>query len=165
MKTIVGASLLILAVLGTAGAFAGIHEADVEARLGRVVGDWTIEGQHATYRETCVWYADRAFVVCTTTDASDNSSSQSILGYSKTNGHYTYHNYGSGGTSRSETGFPSGEAGLVFTSERRTSAGLVRSQTVLTPEPDGRLAFRQERSIDGGPWAVAAEFRYIRREP
>jgi hypothetical protein len=156
--------LVLVAMADAAqGASPGVHPAEIEARLAPLVGDWTIPGQEASYRETCEWYRNRSFVVCTSTDSSDNSMSQSILGYSASEGRFTYHNYGSAGTSNSRFGYPLGENGLVYTLERRSSAGHVRATTYVTPQPDGRVHFREERSVNGGPWSEAANFHYVRR--
>jgi hypothetical protein len=163
LRSWAGRWLWPLLLASAAGAWAGVHVPDVEARLAALVGDWTLVGQEETYRETCEWFADRAFVVCRATDRADGYSSVSILGYSKADGLFTYHHYGSRGNSRSETGFPSGPAGIVYTAERRTTSGLVRSTTTLTPERDGRLHFRLERSVNGGPWVEASNFHYVPR--
>jgi hypothetical protein len=144
-------------------ASAGVHPPEIEARLAALVGDWTIPGQERTYRELCEWYAERAFVVCNSLDASDGSKSVSILGYSKAEGVFTYHNYGHLGGSRSELGFPAGSRGLVYTYERRRGGDLLRSTTYLTPLDDGRLHFRSERSRNGGPWEETTNFHYVRR--
>lgn len=156
---------LVLASIATAeqGASSGVHPAEIEARLAPLVGDWTIPGQEASYRETCEWYRNRSFVVCTSTDSTDNSVSQSILGYSAIEGRFTYHNYGSTGTSNSRFGYPLGENGIVYTLERRSSAGHIRATTFVMPQADGRVHFREERSINGGPWNEVANFHYVRR--
>lgn len=156
----IGAGLALLLAQQASG---GVHTPQVEGRLAALVGDWTLEGQQDSYRELCEWFADRAFVVCRASDSTDGSSSVSILGYSVAEGRFTYHHYNGRGTSRSEAGFPHGVGGIVYTAERKTSSGVVRSTTTLTPVPDGRLHFRLERSVDGGPWTVAAEFHYIPR--
>ena len=145
-------------------AAAQTHPPDVEARLATVVGDWTIPGQENSYRETCEWYGKRAFVVCASSDTSDGSMSQSILGYSKAKQRFTYQNYSASGTNRHELGFPHGERGIVYTDERDTSDGLARVTTFVEPQPDGRLRFRQQRSVKGGPWAETADFYYVRRK-
>lgn len=149
--------------MGLQAPAATVHPPEVEARLAPIVGDWTVEGQEATFRETCIWYRRRSFVVCTSTDSSDGSMSQSILGYSAAEGRFTYHNIESGGTSTSRHGYPHGENGLVYTLERWIAAGVVRATTYLTPQPDGRFHFREERSVNGGPWNEAASFHYVRR--
>ena len=140
-----------------------VHPPEVEARLAAIVGDWAVEGQEATFREICEWYRHRSFVICTSTDSSDNSTSQSIIGFSAADGRFTYHNIDSGGTSTSRFGYPHGEQGLVYTLERRTAAGVVRATTFVTPAPDGRVHFREERSVNGGPWREAANFHYVKR--
>ncbi len=150
-------------LLTAAPAAAGVHPPEVEARLAPIVGDWTIEGHEASYRENCVWYADRAFVVCDTTDSSDNTASVSVIGYSKADGHFTYHNYSGSGSSRSEIAFPLGPKGLVFTAERRSAAGVARVSSELVPLPDGRTRFRQQRSVNGGPWTETVVLHYVLR--
>ncbi len=152
-----------LAALPSAAA-AQTHPPDIQARLATIIGDWTIPGQENSYRETCVWYGKRAFVACTSTDSSDGSMSQSILGYSKAKGRFTYHNYSGSGSSRSELGFPHGTSGIVYTDERDSSDGLARISTFLEPQGDGRLKFRQERSVKGGPWVQTVEFFYVPRK-
>lgn len=146
-----------------APAVAQTHAADVEARLARIVGDWTIAGQEATYRETCVWYGKRAFVVCNSSDSSDGSMGVSELGYSKARERFTYHHYNGDGSSRSESGFPHGALGIVYTDERPSKAGLARVTTYVEPHPDGRLRFRQERSVNGGAWTESDDFFYVKR--
>lgn len=142
---------------------AGVHPPEVEARLAMIVGDWTIEGMENSYREICSWYGDRSFVVCDTTDASDNTASVSVIGYSQRDGHYTYHNYSKSGSSRSEIAFPIGERGLVFTAERKGTSGVTRISSELVPLADGRLHFRQHRSVNGGPWIEAVNLYYAPR--
>lgn len=140
------------------------HPPDVEARLAGIVGDWTIGGQEQTYRETCVWYGARAFVACEFEDKSDGSIGRSILGYSKAKGRFTYQNYIGSGTSRHELGFPHQERGIVYTDERDSADGLARVTTWVEPQADGRLRFRQARSIKGGPWEQTVDFHYVRRK-
>ena len=159
-----GLAFALLHVASQAAA-ASVHPPEVEMRLAPLVGDWTIPGQEATYRETCEWYRNRSFVVCTSTDSGDNSISQSILGYSASEGRFTYYNFSGSGASNVRVGYPHGEKGLVYTIERRTSAGIVRATTFLTPQPDGRYHFREERSVNGGPWTEAVNFYYVRRAP
>jgi hypothetical protein len=144
----------VLALLAGASP-ASVHPPEIEARLAHIVGDWTVEGQEATYRETCEWYKDRSFVVCSTTDSSDGSASQSILGYSAFEARFTYYNFGNGGTSNVRSGYPHGDSGLVYTLERRNPSGYYRVTTYVLPQSDGRLHFREE----------TANFHYIRRKP
>ncbi|HEX8624801.1 MAG TPA: hypothetical protein VF782_06950 [Allosphingosinicella sp.] len=154
---------LSAALLAAAPAAAGVHPPEIEARLAAAIGDWTIKGMEKTYSEKCDWYGDRAFVVCVSEDSSDGSSSRSIMGYSSAERHFTYHNYSASGSSNTRIGFPHGEAGMVYTTERKVPEGTARITTFLTPEGKG-VRFREERSLNGGPWQVAMEFNYIPRQ-
>ena len=156
------ACLVSIAALPAAAA-AQTHPPDIEARLAAGVGDWTIPGQEKTYRETCVWYGARAFVACEFEDKSDGTIGRSILGYSKAKGRFTYQNYTGAGTSRHELGFPHGPSGIVYTDEREGTDGLARVSTFLEPQADGRLRFRQEKSVKGGPWVQTVDFFYVPR--
>ena len=90
--------------------------------------------------------------------------SRSILGYSKALQRFTYQNYSGSGTSRSELGFPHGKDGIVYTDERPSKDGVARVSVWLEPQADGRTRFRQERSVNGGPWAQTLELFYVRRK-
>ena len=154
--------VLPAALLVAAPAAAGVHPPEIEARLAAAIGDWTIKGMEKTYSEKCEWYGDRAFVVCASEDRSDGSSSRSIMGYSSAGGHFTYHNYSATGSSNSRIGFPYGQAGMVYTTERKVPEGTARLTTYLMPEGTN-VRFREERSLNGGPWQVAMEFTYVPR--
>ena len=156
-------SILFAALLVASPAMAGVHPTEVEARLGVLVGDWTVVGRETTYRDTCSWFGDRSFVICIARNSAKNSLDQTIVGYSKEDGHYTYFSFGNSGESNARIGFPSGERGLVLTTERRQTAGLTRITTLLEPQADGRLRIREDRSVDGGPWSMTGEIFYIAR--
>lgn len=159
MKT----ALLLILGLHSAPAIAQVHLPEIEAHLAPIVGDWTIPGQEQTYREICEWYGNRAFVVCSSSDSSDGSQTQSILGYSKVKERFTYQNYNSSGSGRYEFGFPLGKDGLVYTDERLSGGQPARVTTLVRPQADGRLHFVQERSVKGGPWEKVVDFYYVRR--
>ena len=59
-------NFLTIALLAAAAANA--HPAEVEQQLAFLVGDWTIKGLEANYRDQCTWFDARSFVVCDTTD-------------------------------------------------------------------------------------------------
>ena len=157
------AAAVAMFVVAQAAAQTGVHPPDIEARLAASIGDWTIPGQENSYRETCVWYGSKAFVACEFEDKSDGSAGRSVLGYSKAKQRFTYQNYIANGSSRNELGFPHGARGIVYTDERAGDAGLARVTTYLEPQADGRLRFRQERSVNGGPWARTVDFYYVAR--
>lgn len=129
-------SMLCAAFLVVSPAMAGVHPAEVEARLGILVGEWTVVGREATYRDKCDWFGDRSFVICITHNSVESNA---------------------------RIGFPSGERGLVLTTERRQPAGLTRITTLLEPQADGRLRIREDRPVNGGPWSTTAEIFYIAR--
>jgi hypothetical protein len=156
-------SVVLAAVLVASPAMAGVHATEVEARLGVLVGDWTVVGREATYRDTCDWFGDRSFVICTTRNSAKDSLDQAIVGYSEEVGHYTYYSFGNGGESNARIGFPSGERGLVLTTEQHQPAGVTRITTLLEPQADGRLRIREDRSVDGGQWSMTAEIFYVAR--
>src|SRR5436190_12611161 len=138
--------------------------AEARARLDVIVGAWTISGQEASYSEICEWYHSKSFIVCNSEEKKSQgiSKSVSIIGFSDISGMYTYYNYGSSGSSRTLNGFLQGEE-LLFTGERSVRGNMVRYQVSMKPTISG-FAFREERSTNGAPWVVAAQFDYIRRK-
>ena len=154
--------VLLLGLAATAQAPAAtIHSADVQTRLGYLVGDWTIEGQSArVFRQKCSWYSSRSFVLCTFEDKRDGSTGQTVFGYSKIERRYVNLRFDSKGGSQFQLGFPSGTYGIVFTDERPEAEGVARVQTTLNLEHDG-LRYTQYRSIEGGSWQRTADVRYV----
>ena len=142
----------------------GANSSDARARLNAFVGDWTVAGQEDSYSEICEWYQNRSFVVCNTEEkrAQTVAKSVSVLGFSETSGTYTYYSFGSSGGGRNLTGFLRGDE-WIFTGERAIRGEMVRYQVSIKPTTIG-LAFREERSTNGGPWMVVAEFNYIRKK-
>lgn len=140
------------------------HAPAVEAHLAPLVGDWTRAGLEASYRDRCVWYDRRAFVVCSLTDSRGGGRLEAIIGYSKEDGRYTYHAYANNGTSRAQHGYALGDNGLVFTEERKIDGEASRFTTSMIPQPDGRLRLVQERSVMGRPWRQIAEVFYVKRK-
>lgn len=137
---------------------------EARARLGVLVGSWTLSGMEDSYSETCEWYHDSSFVVCNSEEKRPQgvAKSVSILGYSEHSGMYTYYSFDSLGGSRSLNGFQRGEE-WVFTGERSIRGEMVRYQVSMKPTPSG-FAFREERSANGGPWAVVAQMDFKRRK-
>ena len=152
--------LALMAVTGAAPA----HPQSVEAHLAPLVGNWTRVGLEATYRDHCVWYDRRAFVVCSLTDGRSGGRLEAILGYSKEEQRYTYQSFSNAGDSRLFYGYPLGADGLVFTDERKVDGQPVRLTTSLIPQPDGRLRMVQDRSVMGGPWQRLGEVYYVKRK-
>lgn len=141
-----------------------VHPPEVEAHLKPLVGDWTRAGKEATYRDHCVWYDRRAFVVCSLTDSGSGMRVEAIVGYSKDDRRYTYESYSNDGTSHVQYGYALGANGLVFTDERKLEDRPVRLTTRMIPLPDGRLHITQDRSVAGGAWELAGEVDYLPRK-
>jgi hypothetical protein len=51
---------------------------------------------------------------------------------------------------------------LLFTGERLVRGDMVRYQVSMKPVGDA-FAFREERSVNGGPWTLAVQAEYVRR--
>jgi hypothetical protein len=155
---------IILGLAVAAAAPAAVHPPAIEARLATLVGDWTRAGMEATYRDRCVWYDRKAFVVCSLTEESTGLRVEAIVGYSKDEQRFTYQSYTNGGTSHVQYGYPLGREGLVFTDERNVDGKRVRSTTTMIPQTDGRLHMAQQRSVMGGAWEPAGEVYYVARK-
>lgn len=143
---------------------ASAHAPDIEAHLASLVGDWTRAGKEATYRDRCVWFDRRAFVVCSLTESVSGLRLEAIVGYSKVDQRFTYQSYGNDGSGHVQSGYALGKDGLVFTDERKIDGKAVRLTTSMIPQSDGRLRMVQERSIMGGAWEPVGEVFYIRRK-
>ncbi|MEO7410381.1 MAG: hypothetical protein ABIU10_03540 [Sphingomicrobium sp.] len=147
-----------------AGAAATVHSPGVEAHLASLVGDWTRVGKETTYRDHCVWFDRRAFVVCSLSDKASGLRVEAIVGYSKDDERYTYESYSNEGKSHVQYGFALGANGIVFTDESNVNATPMRLTTSIMPEPDGRLHMTQDRSVRGGPWQQVGEVYYVPRK-
>lgn len=160
--------LLLLAAAATApttpaALAASVHSPQIEARLAILVGEWTRDGKEAVYRDRCVWYDRRAFVVCSLTDSSNGLRVEAVVGYSKADERFTYQNFINDGGSRVEYGYALGTNGIVFTDEKVVAGKMTRLTTSMIPQPDKRLQITQDRSVMGGPWERAAQVYYVPR--
>ena len=152
-----------LTIAMLAAAAANVHPAEVEQQLAFMVGDWTIKGLEANYRDNCTWFDARSFVICDTTDnRRGNHHSIAVLGWSAAGGHYTYHQYDESGRSRTEPCYANSEKGLTCLGEMRTKDGLVQTRSFIWPTASG-LGIRQEKSVNAGPWTDVGRVDYVRR--
>jgi hypothetical protein len=154
-----------LTIAMLAAAAANAHPAEVEQQLAFMVGDWTIKGLEANYRDQCTWFDARSFVVCDTTDnRRGNHHSIAVLGWSAAGSHFTYQQYDESGRSRTEPCYANGEKGLTCLGEMRTKDGLVQTRSYIWPTATG-LGIRQEKSVNAGPWTDVGRVDYVRRAP
>ncbi len=154
---------MIGALLWAAAAAAPVHPPEIEKHLAPLVGEWTRAGKEASYRDSCVWFDRRSFVVCSLTDIDSGVRVNAIVGYSKERERFTYQNYSNDGGSRVEYGFALGDTGLVFTDERSIAGKATRLTTRMERQPDGRLQITQDRSTMGAPWQQVAQVYYVPR--
>ena len=137
-----------------------VHAPEVEERLGRLVGDWVIQGLPRTqFRQKCSWFSAKAFVLCSFDDRRRGITGQAAFGYSALDRRFTYSMLNSTGRSVRQLGFPSGAYGLVFLDERIEPRGPARIQTSMLVEDDG-LRFIEYRSIAGGNWQQGEHQRH-----
>jgi hypothetical protein len=146
-----------------AAAATPVHTPEVEARLGTLIGSWTRAGKESSYRDDCVWFDRRAFVVCSLVDSGSGTRVQAIVGYSKADGRFTYQNYGNDGSSRVQYGYPLGANGIVFTDEQTIGGKRTRLTTSMVPQADKRLQITLDRSVMGGAWEQAGQVYYVPR--
>jgi hypothetical protein len=138
-----------------------VHKPDIEARLGYLVGDWIVQGLSSkAFRQKCVWYGARSFVVCTFQDRRDGTVGETVFGYSEFRKRFTYYRFDSKGLGVYQQGVPSGVYGIVFTDERLEPDGSARVQTTINLEDEG-LHYTQYRSLEGRAWQRTADFLYV----
>lgn len=157
-------SAAFLAAMAAPPLLERVHPPAIEAYLASLVGDWTREGKQATYRDHCVWYDRRAFVVCSLTDSGSGARVEAVVGYSKEEARFTYQSFNNGGSSETQYGYPLGTNGMVFVDERTINGKATRLSTAIAPQRDGSLRMTQDRSVLGGPWQQVGEVYYLPRK-
>jgi hypothetical protein len=140
----------------------GQGQEDPYSKLAFFEGTWTVEGQEATYRETCSWFEDRRFLICKAEDkeAGTPTWSMSIFGYSAERQAYTHTLLGSSGGIRTIHGWHDGRV-WTFIGEVQQGSSTKRTQVTITPTNKG-FTFRQDAATNGTAWRKAAEFTYVR---
>ena len=133
-------------------------------KLNALTGRWTIEGMEDRYLEICEMYQGEFFMVCNTefkTKSGAINKSVSIIGYGAAPGTITYYHYGSKGESQTLKGTIDTNGNLYFEGEETVDGKLTRNRVYMTPVGDN-YNFREETSVDGGPFSNSAEFVYVR---
>jgi hypothetical protein len=153
--------LLFAAIAATASA-----ADDPKEKLSRFVGDWTLEGREATFRETCEWFHNRSHVVCNSESkrAAGVGRGVSVFSYSESKKRLVYYHYGSSGVVAEMDVFFVGDV-FHATGERRDGADVIREQVRITWLPDGTFDFQEEASTNGGAWKPTVRVHYIPRPP
>jgi hypothetical protein len=134
-------------------------------RLQGLVGSWTLEGREKTFSETCDWHEGRFLVRCTSEIKRKDGSlvrGVSLLGYLPEEDTYTYFGFDSSG--RNETLRGKWVDGvLTYEGEARVEGRVVKSRVKVGPFGGPTVDFVAESSTDGGPWAVDARMKYVKR--
>ena len=135
---------------------------DPRAELDFFHGTWTVQGQEATYNETCAWLPGKGFLACNAEDRSEKepSFSMSVFGYSGIDGLYTYTGFDGSGSQRVLRGSHLDGVWQFFGSSER-GPNWRRWQVTIKPTKAG-FSFRQEVSDRGGPWTETVRIEYVR---
>lgn len=165
MRTIKMLPLLVFLFVVLAHANGQSKEPSAEhKKLLAIVGRWTIEGMEDTFLETCEMYPGGYFLVCNTefkTQSGGLNKGVSILGYSTEGNHVTYYNYSSSGESRTLKGKIDETGNLFFEGEELIKGKSIKSRVVMTKNGEN-YNFKEDTSIDNGPWTTSTEFVYTR---
>lgn len=156
MKTFIPTVALLLIYLDCVG-----QEENLTAEqklLSFIQGKWTVDGSETTYLETCDWIEGNHLqcVARSTVDKSENSIS--YFTYSAAEKVYIYYGVYGSGASRTLRGIWMGNR-FVFEGHRQTDERLVRWRVTMKPN-NGKIDFREEHSVDNGPWEEKANFQY-----
>ena len=144
---------------------AAAHPPAVEQQLSFLVGDWTIAGKEAAYRDNCTWFDDRSFVVCDTTDGRPGGHhSIAVVGWSAADGNFTYQQYDNSGRSRNERCFANDRKGITCLGKIEDSTGFIETRSHIWPTATG-LGISQDRATNGGAFKEVGRVDYIRRKP
>lgn len=131
-------------------------------KLSPIVGKWTVEGMEDSFVEICEWYPGGYFVVCNSESKTKTGIAKgvSVLGYSKEEKLYTYYHYGSTGSSQTL------RCNIIdnvfnFFGEETVNGNLTKTKVTMTPQGDN-FHFKEEISVNDGPWKTTASFMYVR---
>ncbi len=133
-------------------------------KLSAIVGRWTIQGMEDRYLEICEMYQGGYFLVCNTefkTKSGGLSKGVSIMGYSTEGKHITYYHYGSSGESQTLKGRIDEEGNLFFEGEELIKGKLTKTRVAMNKAGEN-YNFKEETSVDNGPWTTSTEIVYIR---
>jgi hypothetical protein len=156
------AVLLLVAITHSKGQAQG--PSDEHKKLSAIVGRWTIQGMEDRYLEICDLYQGGYFLVCNTefkTKSGGLNKGVSIMGYSTEGNHVTYYHYGSSGESQTLKGRIDEAGNLFFEGEEVVSGQLTKTRVSMNKSGEA-YNFKEETSIDNGPWTTSTEFVYVR---
>ncbi|MBC7947780.1 MAG: DUF1579 family protein [Chitinophagaceae bacterium] len=133
-------------------------------KLSAIVGRWTIQGMEDRFLEVCEMYQGGYFLVCNTelkTKSGGLKKGVSIMGYSTEGKHITYYHYGSSGESQTLRGTFDDAGNLSFEGEELIKDKLTKTRVTMVKSGEN-YNFKEETSVDNGPWAISTEFVYVK---
>jgi hypothetical protein len=133
-------------------------------KLSAIAGRWTLQGMEDRYLEICDMFQGGYFLVCNTefkTKSGAVNKSVSIIGYSTESKQITYYHYGSSGESQTLTGRTDEEGNFYFEGEEHIQGKLTKTRVAMK-KAGANYNFKEETSVDNGPWTTSTEIVYIR---
>jgi len=133
-------------------------------KISAIAGRWTIQGMEDSYLEVCDMYQGGYFLVCNTEFKKKSgglSKGVSIIGYSTEGRHITYYHYGSSGVSQTLKGRTDEQGNFYFEGEELINGKLTKTRVAMT-KAGVNYNFKEETSVDNGPWTTTADMVYVR---
>ncbi len=133
-------------------------------KLTALVGSWTIQGMEESFIEICEMYEGDYFLVCNSefkTKSGKVSKGVSIIGFSFEGNHLTYYHYGSSGESQTLTGKTDEEGNFLYEGEEIIKGKLTKTRVAINKAGEN-YNFKEEISVDNGPWTTSTEMVYLR---
>jgi len=167
--------VLVAGTLALAQAPAGPPKPGPEhKRLGVFVGKWIGSGDmkagpwgpggKMTWTETCEWFAGGFSVVCHNDSKGPMGDAKGlfILGYNAEEKKYVYFGIESA-MSNPETSKGTLEGKTwSWTGEGKMGGKMVKSKFTITEQSNDLYTYKDETSVDGGPWSVTMEGKSTR---
>ncbi len=132
--------------------------------LADIVGSWTIKGMEDRFLEICEFYKGGYFLVCNSEFKSKSgklNNGVSIMGYSTEGKHLTYYHYGSSGESQTLKGRIDENGTLFFEGDEMIKGKLTKTRVEMKKAGEN-YDFKEETSVDNGPWTTSTEIVYVR---
>jgi hypothetical protein len=137
-------------------------------KLDVLAGSWTVEGDikpgpmgpggKMTEAEKCEWMEGGYFLVCHVDYKSSmgNGYGMGVMGYSKDDKAYTYHEFNSWGESMDSKGAVDGDI-WTWSSDEKMGDKMVKARFVMKMTSSTSYDFTYETSPDGTKWTMAVD--------
>jgi hypothetical protein len=166
--------VLILLAAGLIGAVAALAQNEPPKpgpevkKLDVLAGSWTVEGDikpgpmgpagKMTEIQKCEWMEGGYFLVCHVDYKSSmgNGYGMGVMGYSKDDKAYTYHEFNSWGESMDSKGGVDGDT-WTWTSEEKMGDKIMKARFIMKMTSSTSYEFTYETSPDGAKWTMAVD--------